>query len=368
MSTQNFVEIDAQAIEDALIQRFESTYGQTLYPGDVRRIFLQQLVPFLVGTLNSINDTGNANLLSNARGTRLEALGDLFDVTRLPAQNAICTMRFTLAAGAPTPITVPAGTRVTPDGSIYFSTNGVMVITGAYGDASCTAADAGSGGNNFAIGQISQLVDPVPYVASVSNTTASSGGSDIESDDDLRARIRMAPSSFSVAGPEGAYKYWATIADASISDVSVYSPANAPGEVHVVILLEGGILPGQGVLDAVMVALDDKTKRPLTDKVVVEAAVASPYNIVASYYISEDWASQTAAIRDAIEGTSGAVAQYVARQRAVLGRDINPDKLRQYMMDCGADRVIITSPVFTALNENQVAQEVTVTINYMGLE
>ena len=47
-------------------------------------------------------------------------------------------------------------------------------------EAECTAQ--GIEGNNFLPGQINILVDPLPYVESVANTTTTAGGTDLEDD------------------------------------------------------------------------------------------------------------------------------------------------------------------------------------------
>lgn len=120
--------------------------------------------------------------------------------------------------------------------------------------AECTTA--GTIGNDWLAGQISKLVDPLPWVSKVENITTSSGGIDIETDDNYRERIRQAPEKFSVAGPSGAYEYWARTAHQSIIDVSIISPA--PGEVEIRPLLEGGEIPGQEILDAVAEVCSDE--------------------------------------------------------------------------------------------------------------
>lgn len=43
--------------------------------------------------------------------------------------------------------------------------------------------------NGIAIGDVRTLVDPIPYVASVSNTEVTGGGADAESDTDLAERV-----------------------------------------------------------------------------------------------------------------------------------------------------------------------------------
>ena len=82
-----------------------------------------------------------------------------------------------------------------------------------------TAVAPGAAANGLAAGAIDVLVDQTPYIASVVSTTASAGGADIESDDDFTRRIYNAPFSWSVAGPAGAYEYWARQSRADIDDV-----------------------------------------------------------------------------------------------------------------------------------------------------
>ena len=50
--------------------------------------------------------------------------------------------------------------------------------------------------------------------------TKSSGGEDEESDDSFAGKIFLAPSSYSVAGPDDAYVYWVKTFSTEILDVS----------------------------------------------------------------------------------------------------------------------------------------------------
>jgi phage-related baseplate assembly protein len=362
-----FVEVDSQAIQNQLINDFENAIGETLYPGDERRIFLLQLLQVIVGLKNDINESAKYNLLKYSTGDKLDALGEFYNTPRLAAQKASVTLRFTLSAVQAVDITIPAGTRATPDGQLYFLTNKVLTIIAGQttGDVTAEASEGGEKYNDFASGQIRALVDPMPYVASVSNIDASSGGSNVEDDNNYRGRIRLAPESFSVAGPEGAYIYWAKTADVNIADISVTSPS--PGTVKVTVLMKEGGLPTQACLDAVTAAVSAKDRRPLTDNVTVSAPVQVSFNITLTYYIAKERQTEESSIRNAIELSGGAIDQYKAWQYAKLGRAINPDYLRQLMLSAGAFRIDITDPVYTALNADQAAKVGVVTINYGGL-
>ena len=67
---------------------------------------------------------------------------------------------------------------------------------------------AGTDGNGLKAGEIAALVDPLPYTLSVTNTGASLGGADRETDEELAERIYLSPTSYSTAGPLAAYEYW----------------------------------------------------------------------------------------------------------------------------------------------------------------
>lgn len=374
MKDINFLEVNAEQILNQLITDCEQTLGDVLYPGDERRIFLQQLAQVIVAQSNSINDTGRQNLLRYARGELLDALGERTGTPRLLAQKAATTLRFTLSASQQNPITVPEGTRATPDGRLFFATVQALTITPgqATGDVLAEATEAGAEHNGFTLGQINQIVNPVAFVASVSNLSTSTGGADVEPDDDgvniwsgYRERIRQSPSRFSTAGPEDGYIYWAKTAHPDIQDVAVASPA--PGEVKVSVLMKDGQLPSQAVLDLVLAACSAKTVRPLTDQVTTAAPVQVTYNIDLAYYISEEHAAEETSIRAAIEGSGGAADQYKAWQNRKMGRDINPDYLRQLMLNAKAFKIDIVAPVYTQIDNDEVAKTGTVSVSYGGL-
>lgn len=368
MSEINFVEVDAKKIEQDIINAFELALGETLYPGDERRVFLMQVLPIIIGQKNDINSTGRQNLLRYARAEVLDAIGERTDTLRVPEQKSKTTLRFTLSSAQSFNVIIPQGTRATPDGKLYFATTKALTILAgqAYGDVLAESVIGGQQYNGFTPGQIKTIVDPVPYVASVSNIDTSSGGSDVESDDNYRERIRQAPTRFSTAGPTDAYAFWAKSADVNIADVSVTSPN--PGEVQITVLMADGQIPSQIVLDAVNASCNDRKRRPLTDLVTVSAPNTITYDINLTYYISQDRATEETSIRSAIESTGGAVDQFIKWQSAKLSRAINPDYLRKLMLDAGAFRINIVTPIYTEVADNEVASiSSTITLNYGGL-
>ena len=361
----SFCETDAAKVEQAVITQYEAVSGTKLYPGDPVRLFLEAVAYLIVQQRILIDYAAKQNLLAYSGGDYLDHLGALTDTPRLTASAALATMRFSLSEALAFVVAIPAGTRVTPDGTLYFATSEAAEIPiGELSvDVSVACLETGAKGNGFVGGQVNRLVDPVAWVATVVNVTKSTGGADVEGDDAYRERIRTAWEKFSSAGPSGAYLHWASSAHQDIVDVSVRSPN--PGDVEVRPLLAGGVIPGQDILDLVAAAVDDKKRRPLTDVVTVLAPEAVSYDVALTYYVSNADAALAARIQQAV---SDAVAAYVSWQRSALGRDLNPSELVRRVQDAGAKRVAVASPAHQALESWQAAQEGTVAVTYGGLE
>jgi phage-related baseplate assembly protein len=51
-----------------------------------------------------------------------------------------------------------------------------------------------------------------------------------------------------------------------------------------------------------------------------------------------------------------------------LGRDINPSELTRLIVNAGAKRVDIISPIFTALDEFEIGNNISVNIVFDGFE
>ena len=200
-------------------------------------------------------------------------------------------------------------------------------------------------------------------MASIVNTTTSEGGAEVEDDDSYREAIHEAPEKFSCAGPDGAYEYFAKRASALITDVSVTSPQ--PGKVQIVPLLEGGEIPGEEILDAVLEVCNDRTVRSLTDQVSAVAPTKVEFDITATYYIDREDEARAATIQQQV---TEAVNAFVLWQKAKLGRDVNPSELIRRIMDAGAKRVVVTAPAYAVVSETQVAVAKTTNVSLGGME
>lgn len=368
MNEFNFVEIDSAETTQKLINYFEDYTGISLPVGDARRQLLNGIAYAVVILINNINITGKNNLLRFATGQALDELGNsLYSITRLDAEPATVELKFTLSNAQATAVEIPKGTRATADGNIFFATDENLIIASGVtsGNVTATATVAGEVGNGLIAGQINNLVDGVPYVGAVTNVTDSKNGRDIETDNEYRERIRIAPFSFSTAGAKEAYKYLALSANSNVGDADPYR--TSAGSVTVAIVNKDGTLPDaeSEIMKDVENACNAKSARPLTDNVTVAAATAINDTIDVTYYIGADDSATAAQIQAQVEN---AVNEYILWQTTKIGRNINPDRLRNLMYTAGAYSVTVTAPTERVVNDGEVAQFTSKKVTYGGLK
>ena len=332
----------------------------------VHRMILYAAAAQIYQAMQYVDRAGKQNLLKYSYGGFLDNLALLKGVVRLPAARASTTLRFTLSAPRESAVGIPAGTRASDGGAVYFATaEYAEVPAGALSadvPAVCTAA--GLAGNGFRPGALSVLVDPVPYVASVSNPALTEGGADVESDEDLAGRVFLAPGAYSTAGPEDSYRYHAMAYSPAVGDVAVTSD-QAAGRVDVVFLLADGSSPGPDMIAGLQAYLRDGAIRPMTDLVVVAAPEKVHYRLDMAYTINRSDSARAASIQSAVRR---AVEDYIRWQRTI-GRDINPSKLISLTVEAGAKRAEIAAPAFTPVPSTAVAElEGEPLVRYGGLE
>lgn len=276
---------DAAAIIASMKADLETRLGRVLSPADIEMLVLQSEAYFrLLGNVKG-NEVARQNLVAFASGSALDYLVQLLGVVRLPSSGALSTLQFNMVADN-TGLLIPAGTRVQSIDQKYIFTT-VEDVTVASGVLTATvtaeATTAGAGGNGYTAGQVNNLLDPLPFVNTVENTDTTAGGTDEETDDQLRARFYLAPSSFSVAGPVGAYKFFAASAHPTIVDVAVMGHADdntiPPGQVNIYPLCNNGTLPSTEIIDLVEAICSSDKVRPLSDTVVVAAPAKIDYSI-----------------------------------------------------------------------------------------
>lgn len=361
----SFCETDTAKVEAAVITKYEELAGVTLYPGDPVRLFLEGVAYLLALQNMAIDFTGKQNLLAYAGGDYLVHLGYYLNTLPLAVAAAKTTLAFTLSAVRPDPVVVPQAVRVRAGNRVVFATDADLIIPAGSttGHVTATCLTAGAVGNSYLPGQIKTLVDPVTYVGSVANTTVSAGGADAEMDDRLRDRISLAAEQYASAGSLAGYRYHAFSVHQGIVDAAVWQPQ--PGEVRIAPLLDGGELPTDELITALYAHLTADDIQPFTDTVLVVKPSVITGNISLTYYILVSYASKA---KDIAAKVALAVDVYIAWQRAVLGRDVLPQKLVEMIQGIGGiQRVEVASPLYQALDRWEVAHLTLDSITYAGL-
>ena len=342
--------------------------GQTvnLERSSVHRMELYAAAAQIYQAMQYIDRQGKQNILKYSYSDFLDNLASFKGVTRNPAAAATTTLRFTLSAERDTATGIPQGTRVSTAGSIYFATDVYAEIPAGSTtvDVPATCTVAGTDGNGLAIGELTTIVDPIPYVASVSNTTATEGGAEIESDADLAERVFLAPGAYSTAGPEDGYIYHAKAYSPAVGDVVATSDQEA-GTVDIVFIMADGSTPGEEMIEGMEGYMRSKDIRPMSDLVRIAAPEEVQYTINLTYYINRSDSAKAVTIQAAV---AQAVEDYKTWQRAI-GRDVNPSQLTHMVMEAGAKRVTVTAPAYTVVGKTKVsALQGAAVVTYGGLE
>ena len=144
---------------------------------------------------------------------------------------------------------------------------------------------------------------------------------------------------------------------ASASQIDVSLTFDGAGHVDIYVLMNDGTIATTEIKNAVLAACNESKVRPLADYVSVKDPGLVSYNIDFTYYVPTDTTLSGAAIQEAVDA---AVEEYIAWQSGKLGRDINPDKLRDLLFHTGVKRIVLRSPAYKVLEggKNNAAPQI----------
>lgn len=363
---------DVKIVEDDLarvladtIADYEQRSGKVLQPAHIERLIINTYAYRETLLRQQVNEAYRQQHPRYATGLMLDLCGDDVNTPRLQAQAAQTTLRFAAPSlSGSEQVEIAAGTRVAA-GQVVFATtaDGVLHASRKQIDLPAVCTETGVRGNGWSAGQINAPEAPLhPTVAvTVRNTTVSSGGVDVESDDAYRERILLAPESFSVAGPVGAYAYWARQVSPLIVDVHVANQVDSNGQpvggtVAVTLLTQDGA-PSSALITQVQAALSQERRRPLCDTVVVRAPTAVNYslNAVLTLYTGASETEVLAAARAAWDA-------YEHGRRGRLGVDIVPLTIQSVLKVAGVYNVSTPGLALTVVAPDRWARCTSVNI------
>lgn len=219
---------------------------------------------------------------------------EIWGVPRTPPAAAVGNFLITARPGQD--VTLPAGTRVTVDGSAqWVSGSSVTVPAGTAVPVAAVADQTGISGN-LGGGLAAGLVTPVAGIVSVvSDANGMAGGTEIEPVESWRGRIldeiRNPPS----GGSPSDYSKWARQAGAAY--VKVLPLWLGLGTVGVIVAMSGGITATPAQVAAIQSYID--VRRPVRGNVTVAAAVIVPQTV--TVVLNPNTAAAQAAITAALQ-------------------------------------------------------------------
>lgn len=388
--TVDFISRDTAAIDRQVKAEYEQATGKVLQPAQPDTLLLNGQTYRESILRSQFNDACNQNFVRNSRGAILDYQAERLGVKRLPAQRATVTVRVFVAFpyDPTTNGVIPAGTRFSADdGSVIFETvedansetstinwtTGVVPNgLGYYIFLPCEASEGGVYANGFDVGQINTCLDnsifgEIPSASiNVSNTTITAGGTDEETDDNLRQRVFLAPYSFSVAGPEGAYEFWARSASPNIVDVAITNPEPGTVKLWPLFIPEGQTTPvttPDEVLDAVEAACSATDRRPVCDLVEVASPtlVDTPISVQITRFIDFDQTTVQAAVNAAIQS-------FVRGKARRLGEGMTRNQLIGIIMQVAGvyDVTVVTPAASITVGPTEVLTTGSITVTVTG--
>lgn len=361
-----FFDKSPDTILTEMLQHIYDKTGLEFQRADPRRKFVEGLAAFVAVERNRADYALKQNLLAYAVDNALDLKGDELDTPRLQSSAAKTTIRFNLEEARDVMLPIPAGTRF-KIAEVFFETMDIHVVPiGIHEfDVPAICVAAGEIGNDYLPGEVTNLVDPLPYVISVENIATTAGGADVEADDPYAERIRLAPEKFSTAGPELAYKYYALSSSQEIGDVEVDSPN--PGVTRIVALLKDGEPPTQHHLDHILEVCSAADVRPLTDHVIASGPDIEQFDMHVEYWLPMSKATVATELINRIEAR---FQEYLIWQKSKLGRDVNPteviDRLKNLDADTkGAERVEVDTG-YIEINKTSIAVANVTNIEFKG--
>ncbi|EFK5955711.1 baseplate assembly protein [Escherichia coli] len=183
-----------------------------------------------------------------------------------------------------------------------------------------------------------------------------------ESDAAFRMRIQSAFEGLSVAGPSGAYEYFARSASGKVADARATSPA--PAEVVVALLsTDGDGTATEALINEVKAALNDETVRPVADRLTVKSAEIISYTIDAALYFYPGPESEPI-----LQAARAQLDAWLAEQRRI-GRDVARSAIMAALHVPGVQRVELTQPAEDlVISETQAARCIATEIRAGGTD
>lgn len=183
----------------------------------------------------------------------------------------------------------------------------------------------------------------------------------MEDDAAFRLRAQSAFDGLSVAGPTGAYEYFAKSASGKVADAKASSPA--PAEVVVSVLsTEGDGTASDELIATVYAKLSGESVRPVGDRLTVQPAEIISYDINATLYLYPGPESEP------IVNAAAASLQKWLKSQWRIGLDVARSAILAALHVQGVQRVELDFPERIIISDTQAARCASVNIEPGGTD
>jgi uncharacterized phage protein gp47/JayE len=218
----------------------------------------------------------NLGFAGTTYGSYLDLKVSEYGIVRLEAVKATGVITFSSAING---LVIPQGTVVYTDDNIRFLTDNVATISNGTATVAITAETGGMNGNV----PTNTIINTEMAGATCTNATTTSGGADIESDEDLFARYTEKINAPVNSGNTNHYREWAQDI-VGIGDARVTPIWNGSGTVKVTLISTDKRAVTAAKVTEVANYID--TVRPVGATVAVESAIEKVINVTATLTLS----------------------------------------------------------------------------------
>lgn len=331
-----------------LVTRTRADLVSRLSADDILRradadVYARVLAGLAHGLYGYVDYLANQIIYDTAEAEFLARWASIWGVTRKPAAVAAGSVTFAVAAGA----VIPSGTLLQALDGVQYQTTADATISVPSATAPVAALVAAAAGNRTA-GQTLTLVSPVAGVQSSATAGDLVGGADLESDDDLRARLIDRIQQPPQGGDAHDYVTWA-LEVAGVTRAWCFPLELGAGTVTVRFVRDddASLIPDAGEVAAVQAYID--ARRPVTAAVTVVAPAAVP--LAFSIAVAPNTAAVKAAVQAELSDLIAREAKpggtiYLSHIRAAISAAVGEDN---YTMSAPSADVTNTAGNMTTL-------------------
>ncbi len=291
-----------EVILDRMKTKFEDEAGFSADDASDIGIRLKVLAAEIYSIKSNIEWLKRELFPQTATGTQLEMLAQERGLQRKAAIKSQGVLTFSISSASLNDISIPKGTICSTLGinSVSFVTKQDAVITqGSLSVDVETEAESGGANSNTTAGTITVLVTQVQGVETVNNANAFTGGTDAETDNELRERLLESYKNISNGTNSAFYKKCALSYD-GVYSASVVKKSRGVGTVDVYVAGKG-----KAVDSSTVAAIQNEINslRELNVDVQVKNATLSPVDVYFSLEVDMEYDKETVkqACKDSIK-------------------------------------------------------------------